>query len=165
VLQRAELLKTAIEELPALAQQIVASYRRILSENNLASERTGKLGCVVVGGRVHNESHLKSWSDIDLVLTAEKPFVPSRNTTLPKEALELLPPALTYPEYHALGKTLLKELKEVLLPELNAVLSAKLGRTVDVRDEETPDGGLIEIKGFGDQRVQDVDPSIVLYRE
>lgn len=160
VIARTELIRAALEEAPRLAGRILEEARRILDEAGIPEERTGQLACFLVGGRVRADSNLKTWSDFDLIVAAEKPFSPSRKATnppIPPEVLAELPAALIRPDQIRLAKELQRILHEQLLPEVNERLSAKLGRTVDVSNASTgPDAGLFGIDGFGEQRPQEM---------
>ncbi len=165
VLQRGELLKAVLPELPRLAERVIVRYREILSIHGINTEQTGKLACLIVGGRVHNESLLKTYSDIDLIITAEKPFAATRSKKIELEMGENLPSAIPLKEHHVIANELIAAFQSDILSDLNETLSTKLGRTVDILNKETLDGGLIEIKGYGHQRIEDVNDSLVLYTE
>lgn len=94
VLRRCELLDKVLDKLDDIAPQIIRTYREVLEEHGIDQDRTGKLSLVVVGGRVHGESELKTWSDIDSIITAEKPFLGTRRVFLTPEEEAELPEAI-----------------------------------------------------------------------
>lgn len=158
ILRRTELLRAAAEDLPALTEGLVTRFRQILSETGITPAHTGKLSCLLVGGNIHQESSLKSWSDFDLVIAAEKPFAPARTVKS-----EFLP--ISWSMRHAMGKALWSHFEDVLAPQLNQSLSHRLSRPVNVLDLESPEGGLVQIMGWGDQRKEDVQDSLLLFEE
>jgi uncharacterized protein (TIGR03643 family) len=67
VIERCELLTSVIQKLDRFGPHVIQEYRTILEQHGITREQTGKLSLVVVGGRVHGESQLKTWSDIDTI--------------------------------------------------------------------------------------------------
>lgn len=152
VLRRAELLKRVLEKLPQIAPLIMRSYRTILNEQGLDRERTGRLSLHVVGGRVHNESKLKSSSDIDMVFAAEKPWLFGRKIYLTKEEDATLPES--FQNMRAINAPFRQEVANSIIPRLGEIIS------IDLSNE-----GVLEIKPSGDQRNEDVANGLCIFTE
>ncbi len=152
VLRRVELLRNVLLKLPYVAPDILSVYREVLSGFEISPERTGKLSLVIVGGRVHGESQLKTWSDIDMVITAEKPFLNGRRIFISKEVDELLPEPLYM--YSPLLKQMVERFKAEILPKLGTLVGK------NIQDE-----GVLEIKDFGHQSVDTVQDAVVICSE
>ena len=154
VIARCELLERVLNKLEQIAPQIISTYRSILEEHSITEEQTGKLSWVVVGGRVHGESTLKTWSDIDTIITAEKPFLRGRNLFLTEEERQDLPEIVERDVSLKVRRELVTKFLSEIIPNLGEMVEADLG-------EE----GVLEIKGFGDQRNQDVKDGLVIFTE
>jgi len=152
VVRRAELLRLVLNKLENVSPSIISLYREVLDSNGVTEEQTGKLSLCVVGGRVHGESQLKTWSDIDTVITAEKPFLSTRSVFMSPEEQESLPEALL--RSGPLKREMMGRFIEEILPRFSEMVG------VDLSEE-----GIIEIKGYGDQRNQDVKNGLIIYSE
>ncbi len=154
VIARCELLERVLEKLDKIAPQIVSTYRNILEENGITTEQTGKISWVVVGGRVHGESLLKTWSDIDSVFTAEKPFLFERKLYLTEEEQVTLPKEIDTSARRTIQQRLVTALKSEILPRLSEMVGHDL-----------QEAGILEIKGYGHQRNQDIADGLVIFTE
>jgi hypothetical protein len=156
IIDRCELLERVLDKLDQIAPQVVSTYRNILEENGISAEQTGKLSWVVVGGRVHGESQLKVNSDIDTIFTAEKPFLYERRLHLSEDEQAELPEEITKTTLRAIRHSL----REALILDIFPRLSEMIGR--DLEEEKY---SVIEIKGYGHQRNQDVKNGLVIFTE
>lgn len=156
VLKRAELLMRVLEKLPQIVPLIVRSYRAILNEQGLDRERTGRLSLYVVGGRIHNQTKLKSWSDIDMVFAVEKPWLIGRKRFLTKEEDVALPEPRG--NMRTINVPFRQEIANSIIPRLGELISTDLSNE-----------GVLEIKPSGDQRSEDinngVNSGVCLYTE
>lgn len=152
VLKRCELLEKILDKLDDIAPQVIKTYREIFEENGINEEQTGKLSLVVVGGRVHGESELKTWSDIDLIITAERPFLETRSVFLTREEEADLPETIS--QSSGVPKAMKDRFVSDILPRISEMIGTDLS-----------DKGAIELKGYGNQRNEDVKNGLVIFTE
>lgn len=92
----------------------------------------------------------------DTTFTAEKPFLYERRINLSKEEQAELPEEITKPTLKAIRDSL----EEALISDIFPRLSEMIGR--DLEEEKYR---VIEIKGYGHQRNQDVKNGLVIITE
>jgi len=157
VIDRCELLERVLGKLDQIAPQVIETYRNILEENGVTREQTGKISWVVVGGRVHGESQLKVNSDIDTLFTAEKPFYDmKRRVYLTEGELALLPEEIDVSIRKAIRQGLAAAFESEILHRLSEMIGRDLGKEKY---------SVFEVKGYGEQRNQDVKNGLVIITE